>query len=79
VNVFERLKYELIKAVIIRKLKAKGIPVASPLVQQVIAFVTSVLSTGDGVLGPVSVSESVDIAGQHYTITESATVEMKKS
>lgn len=77
-NLLERIKYEAIKLLITQKLKAKGIPVASPLVQQIIGFITSVLTTGDGTLGPIGVSENIDIAGQKYTVTESATIEMKK-
>jgi hypothetical protein len=51
---------------------------ASTLVQDLITFVTTYLTSGDATIGPISTTEVVDIAGQKIAFTESITVEAKK-
>jgi hypothetical protein len=79
-NIWQRIKYEAIKAVIEYKLKhlLGEKPMASPLTQSIITFITTFFTVGDATLGPISVTENLDIAGQKVAVTESITVELKK-
>jgi hypothetical protein len=80
VNLLQRIKYEAIKLgvqlYVRRKLGNQAM--ASPLVQQLIAFATSLFSTGDATFGPIAESTTVDIAGNKYQITGTESVEVKK-
>jgi hypothetical protein len=77
VNIFQRaegvLIHEWLELYFQRKLGSK--PMASPLVQELIGFVTSVLSTGSGTMTLPGVTEN--IAG--YNITETVTVTATKA
>jgi len=52
--------------------------VASTIVQDLITFITTYLTTGQATLGPISTTETVDIAGQKIEFTESVTIQAKK-
>jgi hypothetical protein len=80
-NIWERIKYQVVKAAVEAYLNRKlgKVAVANTLVQDLITFVTTYLTTGDATIGPVSTSEVVDIAGQKITFTETVTIEAKKS
>jgi hypothetical protein len=80
VNILDRIKYEAIKLIVIAKLRKYGIPMASPVIQTLIAGITQLLATGDsGLMSLPGVSETFDIGGTKYTATESLSVEIKKS
>jgi hypothetical protein len=75
VNILQRIKAAFIKAELEHYLRKRGInPMASPIVESVIAFVTSVLSTGSGTLTLPTVTE--DVAG--YAVTEALTITATK-